>query len=182
MAKSAKAESLFKRLGELDKERRKVLNEISSSPEYATHFLKQALAVLLVEHKNKWYSRQNDKNQSSYFKIMSVEQVPLDKSTRLPRGTNKKLGGDLTLSKSKKVLAKIKVQWVVWGYAAVELRTETEEIDISVFKDIVPQILNGRTLATKFDEKKVIKTTLDAKKKEIEAQLAKVNSEIAALK
>jgi hypothetical protein len=178
-----KAQTLAQRLGQLDKERREVLNQLRKTPEYSIQYLKQALDSIISENSSRWYSRSNAKNENAYFKLVSYEIVPVTPTRR----TSRKLTAPvkqvtINITKHKSVLTKVKLNWKYFGYNATSITDQSEEISISVFKDLVPQILNGRVLAKKFDEKSIVRATLTAKKNELEAQLKKVKDEIAAVK
>lgn len=178
---AAKAETLSQQLGRLDKERRAVLNQLRQTPEYCIQYLKQALDSIVSDNVSRWYSRGNAKKETAYFKLLSYEILP---TTTLKKvGYSKgEVPAKVRITKNKAVLAKVKLTWKFMGYNATELVDQTEEINISVFNDLVPQILNGRVLAKKFDEKAVVRATLNAKKKELEAQLQKIKDEIATVK
>ncbi len=177
-----KGMSLVKKLGELEKERRKILKELRQTPEYSLMYLKQMLDGFIAANVKNWYSKSNAKGALAYFKLISYEILPTTTLTTGPKYLRKSIPAKVDITKNKSVLIKLKLNWKLWDYNAIEITDHTEEINISLFNDLQTQILNGRILNTKFDEKYVIKATLTSKKKELEDQLKKIKDELATIK
>lgn len=176
-------ENLSKRLGALDKERREILDLLKKSPENCMRLLKQLLDGFVATNSKSWFSRENDKGQSSYFQLVSYEITPTtNRSIRSGKQLASTPATSLTKTKHNSMLAKVKLIWTVYAYDATKKLEQTEFIDISIFNDIEKQILNGRKRSTTFDEKSLVKAALKVKQKALEDQLKAVKGEIAAIK
>lgn len=173
-------ETLSKKLGALDKERRVILSKLKSTPEYAIQHLKQVLNGFLTENSTKWYSRANEKGEMAYFKLLSFEIIPT--TTTIKKGYIKtKISATIDVKKHNSVLTKVKLKWEFYNYGAVVKQTNEEEINISIFNDVGPQILGGRKPVVKFNEKKLVAAALLEKKKSLEDELKKIKNEIASI-
>jgi len=183
-----KGQSLTQKLATLDRERKAIILEIKKSPQYVLQHLGQILTSFVAENTTKWFSRSNDKNQVSHYRLISYELVPIEKRQTTPNPYRGRLtrpeiesSSPLEVTKNKSYIAKVKTKWEVYAYGAV-IKTTIEEVhDISVFNDLDGQILNGRKLATKFDEKKMIKEDLSERKRMLEEELKKVKADIASI-
>jgi len=174
-------EALSKQLGALDKERRAVLTKLKQTPEYALQHLKQVMTGLVTAGLKRWYTRTNDKGQTAYFNLVGFEILPTTTAAKINyRKTKVVAAVDVTPNNS--VLTKIRLKWKLYDYGAVMTSEFNEEITISIFNEIEPQVLNGRKEAVKFDEKTLIKASLAEKKKVLEDQLKKIKNEIALIK
>lgn len=172
-------ETLSQRLGVLDKERRNIILKLKNTPNYALQHLKQVLGGFMSDNSTKWYSRTNEKNEMSYFKLVSFEIIPT--TTTVKKGYIKtKISAPIDI-KNNSVLTKIKLNWEFYNYGSVIKDVKIEEINISIFNDIEPQILNGRKPVVKFNEKKLVAAALLEKKKTLEDELKKVKCEIALI-
>lgn len=152
---------LCKRLGQLDHERRDIINQLHNSPEYIVKYVNDKLNTF-VKNKN-WFTRLNNKNENTYFSLSSfgIDDKSLKKTTK------------------KSVLINVTLVWNV--YDETIKKVITENITISAFNEIDNQILNGRQLAPNFSEKEVQKNILNQQKIQLEQQLKKIKSDLAAL-
>lgn len=156
-------EKLCQRLGELDKERREVLKALKNSPEFILKHVNDTLKVFATN--GQWFARKNAKGEHAYFRLTGF--VLNEKKVNSTDRGSVLIGGTLT--------------WDYFDYQATERKQAVEQVQISAFNDIEPQILNGRFHVPQFSEKTIMKTVLTAKKKELEDQLKKVKAEIAAV-
>lgn len=181
-----KGQSLSQRLATLDKERKAILLEIKKSPQYVLQHLGQILNNFVAENTVKWFSRTNDKDQVSHYRLLSYELMPTTTEVKTPKfhlnkRLTEKVSSPVEITKNKSYIAKVKTKWEVYAYGAVTKTTVEEVHDISVFNDLDGQILNGRKQATKFDEKKMIKEGLNERKIMLEKELKKLKADIAAI-
>lgn len=182
----SKFESLSKRLGAIDKERKQILQDLKSTPEFCIQYLNQLLNGIIEGGSKKWYSRTNDKKQQAYFQLESFEIIKENypvarRRSPMGRGAAVPPSAPVKFSQNKKVLVKVKLVWKLYNYGA-SLQTKSKEIiQVSIFNDIEPQVLNGRVLATTFDEKHFVKLALNEKKSHLENELKKIKAEIASI-
>lgn len=173
-------QSLTQRLAVLDKERQAVILEIKKTPAYALTHIKQVLNGFIDNNKAKWFARSNEKGETAYFKLVSFEILPTTTVVK-EKFAKKRVAAEVETTKHGSVLAKIKTKWEKYPYGEIVKVNVNEEHNISIFNDIDGQILNGRKLA-EFNEKKLLKDSLDSKKKKLEEELKKVKADIAAIK
>lgn len=159
--KSAYA-TLCKRLGELDTERRKILNELRNSPEHIIKLVNDKL-IGFTTNAN-WFLRKAEKGES-YFKLVGF--VILSKS--------------LALTDRGSAIVEVKLTWECYDSNNIEKKKVDETIKISAFNEIDNQILNGRVHAPKFSEKTIQKNILTEQKKQLEEQLKKVKSQLLSV-
>jgi len=162
--KKTSFETLSQRLGVLDRERKAVILDLKKTPEYASKHLSQVLNSFKADNASKWFVRTNAKGESSYFKLVEFE-----------------LMGKATETKHHSTLTKVRTVWDVYTYGSLTKGKSIEEFNVSIFNDLEAQILNGRKLATDFNEKKLVKESLTEKKKQLEEELKKLKAEIACL-
>jgi hypothetical protein len=165
MAKTAsqKFESLCKRLGELDAERRKVIKDLKSSPEYVTKYVTSILDAIIKN--GTWYARKSQKGEA-YFKL-----VTYNFNSKTPH-----------ITKTGSAVYTVTLDWEHFPVDATEKVNVSEVIEISAFNDLDKQVFGERTVATKFSEKDAVKKVLNARKAELETQLKKLKDEISAIK
>lgn len=156
-------EKLCQKLGELDRERRTILQQLRNSPEHITKHLNDKLTEFV--NKQLWFTRSNAKGENAYFKLRSYT---ID---------NKKINN----TKHGAVLIHVILSWDYYDYAMTEKKIASEPVVISAFNEIDTQVLNGRVHAPNFSEKDVLKTILTKKKADLEAQLKAIKSEIASI-
>lgn len=157
-------EKLCQRLGELDKERRTILQQLRNSPEHITKHLNDKLTDFI--NRQLWFTRSNAKGEKAYFRL---NNYAID---------HKKVNN----TKHGSVLIPVTLSWDYYDYAATEKKVSSEPIAISAFNEIDAQVLNGRVHAPDFSEKKVLKTILTQKKTALEAQIKAIKAEIASIK
>lgn len=159
-------ERLTKRLGELDKERRTILNELRNSPEAVLKYVTDNLTAFI--NGKVWFKR-NTADGDQYFRLKTFE---LDKSVHRPASTTTKHGS---------ILFPLLLTWDAYLPNNPDLLPRVEHVQISGFNDVETQILNGRKPAPEFNEEKVKKIQLTAKKKELETELKKIKAELAVI-
>lgn len=156
-------ETLCKRLGELDKERREILKQLRNSPEFIIKFLNDKLVGFT--NSETWFVRKGTTQGDSYFKLVGFVINP------------KTLG----LTDKGSALVDVTLTWEVFANNSVEKQKITESVKVSAFNEIENQILNGRVLAPKFSEKVIQKNILTEQKKALEEQLKKIKSQLLAV-
>lgn len=156
-------ESHLKRLGELDKERRTILNAIRNAPEYVLKHVHDKL-IGFIKNEN-WFVRKNGKNEEAYFHLLSytIDQKTLGKTDR------------------GSVLVNVALEWEKYDYDNTEKKKITENVQISAFNEIDNQILNGRVHTPNFSEKVIQKNILTTKKKQLEDQLKLIKTQLASV-
>lgn len=159
-------ERLSKRLGELDRERRTILNELRNSPEAVFKYVTDNLTAFI---NNKVWFKRNTAEGDQYFRLKMFE---LDKTVHRPPVTTTKHGS---------ILFPLLITWDSYLPSNPEQIQRVEHVQISGFNDVETQILNGRKPAPEFDEEKVKKLQLTAKKKELETELKRIKAELATI-
>lgn len=158
-------EKLCQRLGQLDKERRTIINQLKSTPELSIKYLRNQLDAFVK--RGQWFSRKNAKDEFSYFKLIKFK---FDEK-------------GITQSETKKrTMLHVALEWEYYDYNTPTKAKAIEQVVISVFNDIETQVLNGRVAATGFDEKSLLKEQLTLRKKQLEEELKSIKGEIALIK
>jgi hypothetical protein len=155
--------SLSKRLIALDIERRAILKQMKSSPEYMISHVTEQLKSF-VNNKS-WFTRTNAKNELAYFQLKAFTLI--NKTTSKTKTGSQLIGFELV--------------WDYYDYNSPVKKEAKERVILSVFNDIEAQVLNGRKLAHNFDEKKLLKEQLVLRKKELEEQLKAIKEEIGKI-
>ncbi len=159
-------ERLCKRLGELDKERRTILNDLRNSPEAILKYVSDNLTAFI--NSKVWFKRTTNEGDQ-YFQLQNFE---LDKTVHRT---------SISTTKHGSVVIPFLLTWECYLANSADKINKVEHASVSAFNDLETQILNGRKPAPEFDEKKVKKIQLTAKKKELEAELKKLKAELASV-
>lgn len=159
-------QSLCKRLGELDKERRQILQQLKQTPELGMKYLQDMLTSFVNQNSVKWFYRKGEKEGYSYWKLIGFTIT--DKT---PKVTHRK----------KAILVNVDLEWEVYRESSNSKSKLSEQVKISAFNDVEGQVLNGRKEATASDAKKLIKLALTEKKNTLEEQLKALKAELANL-
>jgi hypothetical protein len=156
-------ETLCKRLGELDKERREILKQLRNSPEFIVKFLNDKLVGITTS--SNWYIRKGTTQGDTYFKLVGFVIHPKT----------------LSLTDKGSALVDVKLSWEVYSSTSLEKTKVDESVNVSAFNEIDNQILNGRVLAPKFSEKMIQKNILTEQKKALEEQLKNIKKQLLAV-
>lgn len=156
-------ETLCKRLGELDKERREILKQLRNSPEFIIKLLNDKLVGITTSPD--WYIRKGTTQGDSYFKLIGFVILPKT----------------LALTDKGSALIDVKLTWEVYGHNSLDKTKVEESVKVSAFNEIDNQILNGRVLAPKFSEKTIQKNILTEQKKALEEQLKKIKNQLLSV-
>ena len=160
--KKSTYETLCKRLGELDKERREILKQLRNSPEFIVKLLNDKLVEFTTSPN--WFIRKTEKGEQ-YFKLVGFVIVPKT----------------LSLTDKGSALVEVKLSWDLYDSNNLEKKKTEETVKISAFNEIDNQILNGRVVAPKSSEKMIQKNILTEQKKALEEQLKKIKSQLLAV-
>lgn len=156
-------EQLSKRLVALDIERRAILKQMKSSPEYMISHVSDQLKSFISN--KSWFSRTNAKNEFAYFQLKSFAHIQ-----KAPSKT-----------KTGSQLIGFELVWDYYDYNSPIKKEAKERVIISVFNDIDAQVLNGRKLATNFNEKNLLREQLIQRKKQLEEELKTLRVEIGKI-
>lgn len=158
-------QKLSKRLGELDAERRKIIQTLKIQPELGIKYLQDILKSFVSSNTDKWFYRETSKG-SSYWRL--IEYSVKENSTFISE-------------RKKSIIVDIKITWDVYDSETNIMTKQTDEQKISVFNDLEGQILNGRKPVSAVEVKKIVKIALTERKKSLETQLRSLKTELAKL-
>ena len=163
MAKKSELESLFKRLGELDKETRKLREDIKKSPEGIVKLAKAYFDEFIKS--NKWFLQEGEK---------------VNKYKRLNAYIFKNEKPFLSVKKQRPQL-QVEIEWLVYDEKLISETTIKQTVIISVFSDLETQIRNGMKIV-QMDEKTLKKNLLNTKRLALKKELADLDLEIKSIK
>lgn len=161
-SKSSKLESLFKRLGAIDKERRQIFEDIKSTPEGVIKLARSYFEEFIKS--NKWFLAENEKNKK-YHRLVSyalTNEKPFLSSTR------------------ERPQLSIDIEWLVYDEKLTTEEKKKQTVVISVFSDLETQLRNGMKIV-QMDEKTLKKNLLNAKKLALKKQMAELDLELKRL-
>ena len=163
VTKVSKLESLFKRLGEIDKERRQIFEDIKKSPEGVIKLARNYFDEFIKS--NKWFLQEGEKNKK--YKRLNSYVIKNEKPF-------------LSSAKQRPQL-QVEIEWLVYDEKLTSETNIKQTVMISVFSDLETQIRNGMKIV-QMDEKTLRKKLLNTKKLALKKELADLDVQIKNIK